>query len=245
MPNAPTVLTLDDQEQITTLIESALKLDGLKVFVANTVREFEKIRLSEPIDIYLLDLVVPEFQALVAVKEIRELEDAGIIMLSGHSSEVDVVLGLELGADDYIAKPFRLRELRARVAAVHRRRKESALSLGAAAPIARDAVQTTDDVLKIGAWSINIAARRVKHQSGKAVALTTSEYDVLVYLVKNRNRVVTRNQIMDALRGESWASYDRLIDGFISRLRAKLISVDESFDYIQTVRGVGYCFSHE
>ncbi|NNU82031.1 response regulator transcription factor [Halovulum dunhuangense] len=243
MLDAPTILTLDDEEQITSLIEGALALDGSKVLVANSVQEFSEIKSREDIDIYILDLCVPNMNILRVVKEIREFEDAGIIMLSGHSSEVDVVLGLELGADDYIPKPFRLRELRARVAAVHRRRKERALVPAAAPASGQDATQAPEERLKAGAWSINTAGRRVMHESGKALVLTTSEYDVLLYLVRNRNRVVTRNQIMDALRGESWAAYDRLIDGFISRLRAKMAAIDQGFDSIQTIRGIGYCFS--
>ncbi|NNU82086.1 response regulator transcription factor [Halovulum dunhuangense] len=243
MSDRPRILAFDDEVQITTLLRDTLSLDGAEVLVANTAAEFHRLHGSSPVDIYILDLITPDGNGLNLVRELRTREDAGIIILTGQSSEVDVVLGLELGADDYIPKPFRPRELRARVASVYRRvagKRAEQSAPQATEPALPDA---PGDSINLGDWSIDVAARKVRHAAGERLELTTSEFDVLVYLARNAGRVVTRNQIIDAIRSENWAAYDRLIDGFVSRIRRKMLVIDPDRPLIRTIRGVGYCLS--
>lgn len=246
MTEAAKILVLDDEQNITTLLKEALSLDGFEVHVSNDVEEFQRIDASESIDLYLLDLILPHANGLEIAKEIRRESDAGIIILTGQSSEIDVVLGLEIGADDYIAKPFRTRELRARVGSVFRRLNARPAHADAAVPHNSPSAPVSEhDLVRFGNWTMNKAARSVRHVGGATLELTTSEFDVLAYLVDTAGRVVTRNQIIDAIRGEDWASYDRLVDGLISRIRRKLDRIDDAPSPIKTIRGVGYLFDVE
>lgn len=186
---------------------------------------------------FIVDVMLPDGNGMQIARELRQTTDAGIVLLTGQAEEMDQVLGLELGADDYVTKPFRVRELRARVNAVYRR--VASRNRGAA----RAQGEPADDVLELPGVIVSPTARTVHRDSGEPVALTTAEFDVLVVLATNRNRVLTRDRIMNETRGPDWAAYDRAIDGIISRLRSKLYAGEEGHERIKTVRGVGYMLS--
>lgn len=238
----PLVLILEDEASVATMLEDALKDEGYDVVKAGTAAEFRRTIASREIDMFLMDVNIPDGSGLNLVKEIRKVSDVGIILLTGRADEMDKVVGLEIGADDYIAKPVRLRELRARINAVYRRTQANR-----SRPLGVDGANaqtiTAAKPIGFGKWHLHPESRRLTDSDDQEVRLTTAEFDVLTALVKNRNRVLSRDQIMNAVKGQDWSSYDRVVDGLISRLRGKL-PVDGSMEhYIKTVRGVGYMFS--
>lgn len=237
------ILVLDDEADIASLVRQALEMDGHEVEVATDIDEFRRIDAEQSFDVYILDLMLPRSNGFEVAREIRRSSDAGIVMLTGQTGEVDVVLGLEVGADDYISKPFRSRELRARVGSVIRRRERWVPPADQPAREASPGDGPDErDLRRFGNWTLNLAARKLVHESGSTADLTTSEFEVLSYLVRSAGRVVTRSQIMDAIRGEDWAAYDRLIDGLVSRIRRKMDRIDTAANPIRTIRGIGYLF---
>jgi DNA-binding response OmpR family regulator len=189
------------------------------------------------IDIFIIDVMLPDANGMNVARDLRQSTEAGIILLTGRDEEMDHVLGLELGADDYVTKPFRLREFRARVNAVYRRvAKRTHLA-------ENDPTPPPQEALKPPGLVIIPSARTVHRDSGESVALTTMEFDVLIALASRPNRVLTRNEIMDDVRGPDWAAYDRAIDGVVSRLRRKLYPDDHGHEHIKTIRGIGYMLS--
>jgi len=241
----PRVLVLDDEEGIRTLVANDLEMEGFAVTAVGTIAEAEQAAQTASFDVYILDVMVPDGNGMNFARDIRRSSDAGIILLTGRGEETDRVVGLEIGADDYVVKPFRPRELRARVNAVHRRTRLAAPR--AATPVAAEAngtsshVQTSEDpVVTFHGLQMREASRTVLAASDEVVDLTTLEFDVLRVLLRNRNRVLSRDQIMDQVKGQDWAAYDRAVDGLISRLRQKLYPDGSGVHRIKTIRGVGY-----
>jgi len=228
----PTVMVIDDDASVLRLIEAALHEEGYSVISGQTVAWAQQTLASSPVDLCIIDLDLPDGSGLSLVKELRGHSDVGIIILTGRGDEMDQVLGFELGADDYVVKPFRLRELRARVNAVARRAQ--------AGPSARAAAPVPDHVF--GPYKVFLGARQVFDSEGAEVLLTPMEFDALAAFLQNPNAVLNRDQLMTALRGRDWASYDRSIDGLVSRLRAKLPAPEGLRPFIITIYGVGYCF---
>jgi two-component system, OmpR family, response regulator len=225
-------MVIDDDASVLRLVETALREDGHAVVAGRTVA-WAQGRIDEiPIDLCIIDLELPDGSGLSLVKTLRARSDVGIIILTGHSDETNQVLGFELGADDYVVKPFRLRELRARVNAVLRRAQSAArAAMDAGAP---------DHVF--GRYQVFLGARQVLDAEGGEVSLTPMEFDALVAFLKKPNAVLNRDQLMTAIRGRDWASYDRSIDGLVSRLRAKLPAPEGERPYILTIYGIGYRF---
>ncbi|MBK1635996.1 response regulator transcription factor [Rhodovulum adriaticum] len=247
-----TILVLDDQPEITEMVAEALTLDGHHVVQVHRVADLNTALETHSVDLFILDLLLPDGNGLQVAKAIRSDSKVGIIMLTGQSAELDQVVGLEVGADDYVAKPFRIRELRARVGAVLRRTEGYSYTTAAnpaparpAAPVKPTPAAAADECLYVGTATLNLAARSFKTADGRKIVLTTSEFDVLATLAGNANHVMSREQIMNHVKGQDWASYDRVIDGIISRLRAHLGEAGLDPQLIQTVRGVGYLLSDE
>jgi DNA-binding response OmpR family regulator len=229
----PLVFILDDEIEVVRIVETALGREGYAVESAGTIAEAERATATLRHDVYIFDLNVPDGNGRILLQSLRGRTDAGIIVLSGLGEETDTVAGLEAGADDYVIKPFRPRELTARVNAVFRRSRAARL---AAVPGKKD---SGDDPLDLHGLRLCPSSRSLLNPDGEEIALTTMEFDVLLVLARNRNRVLTRDQIMNQVKGQDWIVHDRAVDGLVSRLRSKLFGQDGEAQ-IKTVRGVGY-----
>ncbi len=210
--------------------------EGYRVSVAANGAAMRAQLKSRPVDIILLDVVMPGEDGLTLAREIRATSDVGIIMLTGRGELLDRIVGLEIGADDYVAKPFHLREVLARVKSVLRRRKP------AREPALRNP-QGDDDVIRFDGWLLDIARRRLVSPAGADVALTTGEFDLLAALAKHPGRVLSRDALMDHTRGRGLKSFDRTIDAQVVRLRKKIEANPKSPTLVKSVRGVGYVFA--
>jgi two-component system phosphate regulon response regulator OmpR len=189
------------------------------------------------VDLVLLDLVLPGEDGLQLAREIRAHSDVGIIMLSGRSDLIDTVVGLEVGADDYIAKPFQLREVLARVKSVLRRVRPAAL------PKPAERTERSGEVISFDGWKLDVAGRSLTSPDCSDVPLTTGEYDMLLALARNPGRVLDRDRLMNLTRGREWEAFDRTIDAQIARLRKKVERDPKNPTLIKSVRGAGYVFT--
>ncbi|MBC7738685.1 MAG: response regulator transcription factor [Candidatus Saccharibacteria bacterium] len=236
------ILAVDDEPEILALVEAALENEGFDVFTALSVSDFRNLNAEHTFDIYLIDVGLPDGSGFSLVKELRKGSDAGILLLTGRSSETDQVVGLEIGADDYVTKPFRLRELAARVNAVYRR---SAVQTDAS-PAQPDRVEPPEFSgidFTFDGYKLSMSGRRLWGPDGAEIVLTTAEFDLLAALLKRRGQVLDRDQLMNAMKGRDWESYDRAIDGLVSRLRRKIPAINRATHYVRTVHGVGYSFN--
>jgi DNA-binding response OmpR family regulator len=228
----PVVLVIDDEESIQKLLQAALDRDGYRVVGARDATSgllaFERDRP----DVILLDVMLPDLSGREVCRRIRASSGVPIIMLSALDEEVDKVVGLELGADDYITKPFGMRELRSRVRAVLRR----------ATLVPGPADATGDDRLEHGEVVLD-ASRRVVTVNHQPVELTYVEFELLRMLMASAGRVLSRSQLLDGIWGSSDFREPRTVDVHVRHLREKLESVPSEPRYIQTVRGVGYRFA--
>ncbi|AFL54779.1 two-component system response regulator [Sinorhizobium glycinis] len=188
-----------------------------------------------PIDIILLDLVLPGEDGLALARDIRASSDIPIIMLTGRNDVVDRIVGLELGADDYITKPFHLREVLARLKCALRRRQPGASLNRSSEP------QT--EIYSFEGWRLDVGRRQLLADDGKEISLTTGEFDMLCVLVNHAGRVLQRELLMDLTRGRNLEAFDRTIDAQIARPRRKIERDPGNPALIKTVRGVGYVFS--
>ena len=237
----PLILALDDELDILEILRMALGSEGYEVITATTAAEFRSLHAENDVSLFLVDLSLPDGNGFSLVRELRKTTDRGIVILTGRASETDHVVGLELGADDYITKPFRQRELVARVNAVIRRTNIAEPEiLGPALVAAKPTIVidfTFDD------YQISVQSRRIWHKTSGEIVLTTAEFDLLLALLRRRGQVLDRDQLMNAMKGRDWESYDRAIDGLVSRLRRKLPAVGRATHYIRTVQGIGYAFA--
>ncbi|MEA1901308.1 MAG: response regulator transcription factor [Thermodesulfobacteriota bacterium] len=223
------ILVVDDEEDILELVRYNLAREGYQVISASSGEKCLKKAGSEKLDLIVLDLMLPGIDGLEVAKNLKsysKTKHVPIIMLTAKGEEADIVTGLELGADDYVTKPFSPRILIARVRAVIRRKKKEE--------------ETNDDMSLIQVHDIVINPhKREILANGKPVDLTFTEFQVLYYLAKRPGWVFTRTQIVDAVRGDDYPVTDRSVDVQIVGLRKKLGSCGR---YIETVRGVGYRF---
>jgi two-component system, OmpR family, response regulator len=227
------ILVVDDDPQIRGLVSEYLTENGLRVTAAASGREMTQILGEETIDLVILDLRLDGEDGMALARSLRERLSMPVIMLTGVREEADRVMGLELGADDYITKPFSPRELLARIRTVLRRTKISAPE-GGRHPEIR--------AYRFGDFELNLRTRRLKRQDGRAVSLTNGELNLLAALLAAPERILTRDQLLEASRMYDNEVYDRAIDIQVLRLRRK-IEVDPSQPrYIVTERGVGYMF---
>jgi two-component system response regulator ChvI len=227
------VLLVDDDQALQTILAAALTDEGFVVATARNGLEGVRAFEADGADLVILDVLMPELDGLEACRRIRKKSTVPIILLTSRSEEVDRVTGLETGADDYVTKPFSTRELVARIRALGRR-AGMAPSPAAPAPSALGA-----EPVQAGALRLDPARFEALWQ-GKPVTLTRSEFQILGALARNRGTVLARERLLDIARGEDAVVTDRTVDTFIKRLRKKIRDVDESFDEIETVFGVGY-----
>lgn len=237
----PLILAVDDESGILELLRASLEIEGYDVLTTTTAAEFRILHAANDVAVCLVDLTLPDGNGFALVKELRLTCDRGIIILTGRASETDHVVGLEIGADDYVTKPFRVRELIARVNAVYRRTN---MPKAAAADPSRDFSKPRSTVdFEFDQYQLLVSERRLCHKISGEIVLTTAEFDLLLALLRRRGQVLDRDQLMNAIKGREWESYDRAIDGLVSRLRRKLPAEGRATHYIRTVHGIGYSFA--
>lgn len=224
------VLVVDDDPEIASLLSRYLQGQGLGVRVACDGAQTRAALVQPDFDVVLLDLGLPDADGLSLMRELRDRWAGPIIIVTGRGESVERVVGLELGADDYVSKPFDLRELLARIRSVLRRSKPKP-EVG------------TDSCFNFDGLHLDIAARQLTGRDGLEVSLTTGELDLLVALVQRPQQVLSRDQLMNALHGRDAGPYDRAIDVQIGRLRRKLELDPANPRIIQSVRGAGYLFA--
>lgn len=229
----PKLLVVDDDPRLRDLLRRYLGENGFQVFVADNGVTMNRLWLRERFDALILDLMMPGEDGLQILRRLREQKDTTpIIMLTARGEDVDRIVGLEMGADDYIPKPFNPRELLARIHAVLRRRP---------AADAPGAPSMTDEVVKFGEFELDLGTR-VLRKNGEPVPLTTGEFAVLKAFARHPKQPLSRDKLMEIARGREYESFDRSLDVQVSRLR-KMIEPDPSKPrFLQTVWGVGYVF---
>jgi len=224
-----TIMIVDDEKRLVSLVKNYLTQEGYRVVTANDGKEALPIASREKPDLIVLDLMMPEMDGYGFMREHRKEFDTPIIMLTARVDDDERVIGLELGADDYITKPFRPRELVARVRAVLRRAGNS---------------EPKGKVLQVADITLDRDTRMVTVAS-QSVDLTPSEFDLLAALMSSPGRVFSRLDLLDVIQGIRYEGYERTIDTHIKNLRAKIESEPRSPHYIETVYGVGYRFRRE
>jgi DNA-binding response OmpR family regulator len=212
--------------------------EGFRAFEAKDGKELFAALDQHPINLITLDLRLGGEDGLELARRVRGKLNVPIVMISGKGDPIDRVVGLELGADDYISKPFHLREVLARVRAVLRRYEGQGEP---AAPVA--AANTGGARYKFGDWALDIGRRELSGKAGSRHELTTAEFNLLEIFVSRPGRVLSRDNIMDLLKGIEWSPVDRTIDNLVGRLRKKIEAQPDTPDLIKTVRGVGYVFT--
>jgi DNA-binding response OmpR family regulator len=228
MPNAATILLVDDEESVQKLLTYPLEREGYKVVQARDGEEALERFDADGVDLIVLDLMLPKVDGLEVCRRVRAASSVPIIMLTARDDEVDKVLGLELGADDYITKPFSIREFRSRVRALLRRAQLSA-------------VDQRGETIEHDELTIDLARRSVEAH-GVSVQLTYVEFELLKTLAAHPGRVYSRQSLLEALWGSADFRDPRTIDVHIRHLREKIEVDPREPEFIFTVRGVGYRF---
>lgn len=234
------VLAVDDDESVRDLISEYLTENGYRVTAVGNGRDIDSVMKSDPVDIILLDVKLPGEDGFSLARGIRKHSDVPIIMLTGQGHEVDRVLGLELGADDYLVKPFSPRELLARIKAVLRR-YEGRESASGNADVRRESDLRT---YRFSGWELSTGSRRLVSPTGNRIELTNGEYALLISFLKSPARVLSRDQLLGGSRLHD-DIYDRSIDVQILRLRRKIEADPNEPKLIKTERGAGYFFDAE
>ena len=238
MEASPHILLIDDDREIRDLLARFLDKHGMRVTPARDGREARRAWPMGHYQMVVLDLMLPGEPGLDIARWLRSISDVTILMLTAMSDETDRIIGLELGADDYLPKPFNPRELLARIRAVLRRTTDRPDRPGHPGDTAR--------LYRFNGWTLEPARRRLADPQGTEVPLTGGEYDLLAALVERANQVLTRDMLLDLLRGRQAGPFDRAIDVAISRLRRKLErDGHDDPQLIKTVRGGGYVLACE
>ena len=228
------ILVVDDDPRIRQMLTRYFEGEGYRVTTASDGVEMNAAMRQDGFDAVLLDLTLPGGRdGLDLAREIRGGSDVPIMMLTGRDDVVDRIIGIEIGADDYIAKPFHLREVHARLKSILRRRQP-----GEARP-----AQNADQMIAFEGWSLNISRRQLIDPDGRDVELTTGEFDMLAAFLNHAGRVLSRDFLMDLTRGRQLDAFDRTIDAQIVRLRRKIEADPKHPRFIKAVRGVGYIFT--
>jgi two-component system, OmpR family, response regulator len=232
------VLIVDDDRGIRELLASYLEKNGMRVSLAANGRQMRAVLEQGAPDLIVLDLMLPGEDGLVLCRELRsgKFRDVPVLMLTARNEEADRILGLEMGADDYLPKPFAVRELLARIKSVLRRTR----MLPPGMEVAESA-----QMLGFGDWRLDTTARHLLDAEGTMVALSGAEYRLLRVFLDNAQRVLTRDQLLNLTQGRQADAFDRSIDLLVSRLRQRLRDTAREPRYIKTLRSEGYVFSAE
>jgi two-component system phosphate regulon response regulator OmpR len=239
MSNSPHIAVVDDEVQIREAVGEYLELHGFEVSLADGGQALRAIVTGDkPVDLAILDINMPGEDGLSIARYLREHSSIGIIILTGAGQTLDRIIGLEIGADDYMAKPFDLRELLARVKSVLRRVAAASSAAASSAP----GSGAGEDEIRVGRLTLNAAARKLFDENGEEVQLTSMEYDLLYAFAGNANHVLNRDQLLDLSHSQNSDPFDRSIDVRISRLRRKIETDPSKPRILKTIRGAGYMF---
>jgi two-component system, OmpR family, response regulator len=238
----PHIAVLDDEADITQLLAGYLANHGFRITQLHSGHELMALMASDTPALVLLDLGLPGEDGFVIARQLREHWRCGLVIVTGRGDAVDKVVGLEVGADDYVTKPFDLRELLARIKAVLRRLTPDPPSAAAALPtaVAPAAAAPVREVFRFADWQLDVAARRLSGPDAQDVALTSGEFDLLCTFVQHPGRVLSRDFLLEHTRGREAGPFDRTIDVQVGRLRKKLEPEAEQSQIIKSVRGAGY-----
>jgi two-component system, OmpR family, response regulator len=233
MAEQPHLLIVDDDPEIRDLLARYLRRQGFRVDLAADGRAMARQLEAGRFDLVVLDLMLPGEDGLSLCRRLRATSSLPVIMLTAMGEETDRIVGLEMGADDYLAKPFNPRELLARIRAVLRR----------AHGVPPPATAEPSAALAFAGWRLDVGRRELRDQDGVLVPLTSGEFDLLLAFAERPQRVLNRDQLLDLTRGRSAQAFDRSIDVQLSRLRRKIEADPKDPQLIKTVRGGGYMLS--
>ena len=231
--NQPHLLIVDDHQEIRELLKRFFKQHNYRVSTAQNGKEMKHCLAHSNIDLIVLDLMLPGEDGLTLCRNLRVSSNTPVIMLTAMGDEMDKIIGLEMGADDYLTKPFNPRELLARVKAVLRRVNTLSTAI------------SEINNYHFGQWSLNIHKRELIDKKGTIVVLSSGEFDLLHVFIEHPQRVLSRDQLLDLSKGSDGGAYDRAIDTLISRLRKKLEVNSKQPELIKTIWGGGYQFTCE
>ena len=230
---SPHILVVDDHSEIRDLLKRFLEQHGMRVSCARDGKEMKRLLDEREFDLLVLDLMMPGEDGLTLCRELRVKSRLPILMLTAMGEETDRIIGLEMGADDYLSKPFNPRELLARIKAVMRRTQ--AESLPVPETLTRD--------LRFDRWLLDVNRRELVDEEGVGMSLSTAEFDLLKVFLERPQRVLSRDQLLDLARGREAVAFDRAIDTLVSRLRRKLERDPKNPELIKTIWGGGYLFA--
>ena len=233
MSEAAHIVVVDDDADVRDTVSEYLRRNGFSVSEADGGESLRALMAKRPIDLAILDINMPGPDGFTLAREIRASGDAGIILLTANSDDLDKIVGLEVGADDYVTKPYNPRELLARVKAVLRRARGS--SDGGTATLGRE--------VQMGRCRLNLDTRQLFEPDGEEVPLTAMEYDLLRTFAENPRRVLSRDQLLDLAHSKEMEPFDRSIDTRIARIRRKIEPDPTKPDCLRTVRGAGYVYN--
>ncbi|HKO08108.1 MAG TPA: response regulator [Alphaproteobacteria bacterium] len=237
MSEKPHILIVDDDKGIRNMLRRYLAAEGFQVSEAADGSALRAALKDAKVDLVLLDLVMPGEDGLSLARDIRRHSSVPIIIVTGKGDLIDRVVGLEAGADDYLAKPFHLREVLARIRSVLRRARPPAQ------PSEEGKPPGAGEILGFLGWELDLTRRELQPPSGARVPLTTGEFELLRVFARNANRVLSRDQLLDLVKGRGWSAFDRSIDTQVARLRRKIERDPGKPELIKTVRGAGYIFA--
>jgi two-component system OmpR family response regulator len=227
------IAVVEDDREIRAMVVDLLKREGFTVLGCGTTAEFDQLHARQRIDLAILDVMLPGEDGLSLCRRLRTKGEVPVMMVTAKGDDIDRIVGLEIGADDYLPKPFNPRELVARARAILRRTRDAQRVISVL-PVER---------YRFGGWMIDVGSRSVTDRAGEELDLTAGEFDLLLCLVTHPQRVLNRDQLLDWTRGRSAAAFDRAVDVQLSRLRRKLAVRPGGEALIKTVRGGGYQFT--
>ena len=255
MTDTAKILVVDDEADLRDMVREYLELQGFDVDQAGDAIEARAKLAANPADLVILDVDMPGEDGLSLARSLREAGPLGIIMLTAAGEVVDRIVGIEMGADDYIPKPFDLREMLARVKAVLRRTRAASKIEGKVEDTseAQDEVQSggedkvtvNGETVSFGACRLDLAGHKLYGPEGDDIAITAMEFDLLRAFAEHPNRVLNRDQLLEMAHNRYWEPFDRSIDIRIARIRRKIETDASKPQVIKTVRGVGYLYSTE
>jgi two-component system, OmpR family, response regulator len=230
---SPHILVVEDDRETRNLIAKYLRTNACNVTTATDGREMVRAMTDRRVDLLILDVMLPGEDGLSLCRKVRSESQTPIIMLTARSEDVDRIMGLEMGADDYLGKPFNPRELLARINAVLRRQ------------VAAKIASATDgaSVLAFAGWRIDLRLRELRNPDGARVAMTSAEFDLLQTFCERPGRVLSRDSLLDLTQGRNAGSFERSIDVLVSRIRRKIETDPQDATMIKTVRSGGYMFT--
>ena len=234
MVRSPHILVVEDDREIRTMVSRFLSKNGCRVTVAEDARSMDRALGTARIDLVVLDIMLPGEDGLSICRRLRATSTLPVIMLTAAGDPVARVVGLEMGADDYVAKPFNPHELLARIKAVLRR-----------ATALPDTDAGANDVIQFAGWQINPVSREIRNPEGTRIILTSAEFDLLFTFCRHARRTLTRDQLLDLSQRRAAGALDRSIDILVSRIRRKIETDPRDPQFIKTVRSGGYVFTPE